>query len=98
MTTQSTSLTAAGASPAVSVQPGESLQFSSTGTFTGYLRFERSRNQGASWETIQDAAVDTNLAGGTRKNETKAEERYRFRAFDTDDLTPWCRLSPSLRR
>ncbi len=89
MSTQTTAHTAAGASAAVSVQPGQSVTYSSTGTFTGYIRFQISRNQGASWESIQEAAVDTNLAGGTWKNESSAERRFRFQAFDTDAVTPW---------
>lgn len=82
MSTQSFDCTpSAPFSPAVSLQPGGSLQFSSTGTFTGYMRFQRSRDHGATWITIQTAAQDTNLAGGTVKNESKAEERYRFGLF-----------------
>lgn len=89
MSTQTTALTAAGASAAVSLQPGQSVTYSSSGAFTGYVRFQISRNQGASWETVQDAAVDTNLAGGTWKNESNAEQRFRFAAYDTDALTAW---------
>lgn len=88
MTTRTEDLTAQGATLAFSLQPGETAKFSTSGTFTGYAFFERSRNNGASWETIQDAAVDTNLAGGTRKNESPADERYRFRIADTDAVTP----------
>lgn len=88
MSTQATAFTAAGASAAVSVQPEESIQFSSSGTFTGRLRFARSRTQGATWETIEAPAVDTNVTGATRKNESKAEERYRFEIADTDSETP----------
>lgn len=89
MTTQTTAFTAAGAGAAFTLQPGQSATYSSSGTFTGYVRFQRSKTQGATWETVQDAAVDTNLAGGTFKNESPSEVRVRFAAFDTDSLTAW---------
>ncbi len=89
MTTQTTAFTAEGAGAAFSLQPGQSATYSSSGVFTGYVRFQISRTQGATWETVQDAAVDTNLAGGTWKNESNAEQRFRFQAFDTDALTAW---------
>lgn len=89
MSTQSTSLAAAGYSPAVSVQPGESVQVSSSGTFTGYLRVQRSKNGGATWEMFQTPAVDTNITTTLLKNETPAEQRYRFAAYDTDGSTAW---------
>jgi len=89
MSTQTQALTAAGATAVVSLQPGQSVTYSSTGTFTGYLRFQRSRTQGATWETVEAAAVDTNVTGATVRNNTTGEERYRFQAFDTDALTAW---------
>ena len=87
MTTQTTALTALGVTLGFSVQPGQSITYSSSGTFTGDLRFQRSRTQGASWETIAHPAVDTNLTSATVKNETNAEERYRAR-LDTDLTDP----------
>ena len=88
MSTQSTSLTAAGTSAVVSIQPGESIQYSSSGTFTGDFRFQRSRTQGATWQDIEMPAVDTNVTGATRKNESNAEERYRFMLLDDVRTTP----------
>lgn len=89
MSTQSTNLAAQGFSPAVSVASGERVKVSSSGTFTGYLRCQRSHTQGATWETFQDAAVDTNITGATLQNETPTEQRYRFAAYDTDGSTAW---------
>lgn len=91
MSTQTTALTAAGASPAVSVQPGQSISYSSSGTFTGDFAFRVSRNQGASWQDIERPAVDTNVTGATLKNETNAELRYRFEMqtdYRTDPANP----------
>lgn len=88
MTTQTTALTAQGRGAAFSAQPGQSITYSSTGVFTGYLFFKRSRTQGATWETVEAPAVDTNFTGATVKNETNAEERYRVEIYDTDALTP----------
>lgn len=80
MSTQSFDVTpSAPASPAVSLQPGESLKYSTSGTFTGFVKLRRSRDHGASWITIEaSAASASQLVGGVVKNETKAEERYRF--------------------
>lgn len=83
MTTQTTTLTAVGIGPAFSVQPGQSIQASSSGTFTGTLRVVRSRTQGATWEPVQTPAADTNITTTTYKNETKAEERYAFDIIGT---------------
>ena len=91
MSTQTQALTAAGVTAAVSVQPGESIKYSSTGTFTGDFRFQRSSNQGAAWIDIEMPAVDTNVVGATLKNETKAEQRFRFYIADdyrTDPENP----------
>ena len=87
MATQTTAFTAAGKGAAFTLQPGQSATYSSSGTFTGFVRLARSRTQGASWETVEQSAEDTNLVGGTVLNETNAEERFRFEAADTDALT-----------
>ena len=91
MTTQSTAFTALGVSPAFSVQPGQSITYSSTGTFTGDFAFRVSRNQGASYQDIVRPAVDTNVTTATLKNETNAELRFRFEMqtdYRTDPENP----------
>ena len=81
-------LSAQGYSRTVSLQPGETMYYTSSGTFTGYLKLFRSRTQGSTFEAIVSPAVDTNVTAGYIKNETNAEERYRFGLFDTDAETP----------
>lgn len=88
MATQTQALTAQGASAVFSLKPGQSITYSSTGTFTGFEVFQRSRNGGASWETLQAPAVDTNVTTKTIKNESPSEQRFRFSLFDTDAVTP----------
>ncbi len=88
MSTQITSLTAASNSAIVTIQPGESIKYSSSGTFTGDFAFRRSRTQGATWQDIERPAVNVNVAGATLKNETNAEERYRFELLDDNRTTP----------
>lgn len=80
-------LTAAGVTTAMSLNNGQSMTYSADGTFTGFARLERSRNGGMSWETVTTGAADTAISG-TIKNESGAQERYRFRAIDTDGETP----------
>lgn len=87
MTTQNSVLTAQGAGPVFSVAPGQSITYSSTGTFTGYLKFQRARTPDA-WETLAAPAVDTNVTTATVKNESPNDERFRFFISDTDSETP----------
>lgn len=88
MTTLSATISAAGASGIMTVAPGRSITYAATeSSFVGIAYFERSRNQGASWETVE-TKTDASFTGGTLANETKADEWYRFRAVDTDAETP----------
>ena len=88
MATQTTALTAAGNTATISLAPGQSLTYSSSGTFTGDWAFRRSRTQGATWQDIERPAVNVNVTGGAVKNETNAEERYRFELLDDNRTTP----------
>lgn len=87
MTTVSKSFTAAGLSAVLTVPPTQSVSYSVTGTFTGFVTLEWSRNGGKSWEVFRAGAVDTGFTGAVR-NETKSDVWFRFRAADTDDVTP----------
>lgn len=86
MTIVSAEFTTAGAGASFSVEPGASLDYSASGTFTGFISLQRSRNGGATWETVVAGAEDTGFSG-TVKNESTAQERYRFLAEDTDSET-----------
>ena len=83
MTTQSSVFTAVGLGPIFSVKPGQSIQASSSGTFTGFLSLLRSRNQGATFEVVQAAAEDANIVTTSYLNETKQDERWRFQITGT---------------
>lgn len=79
MTTVTKTFTDVGVSNVLTVPPGGSVLYSATeSTFVGIATFERSRNGGASWETIE-TATDANMTGGTVKNESKGDEWFRFR-------------------
>ena len=86
MTTITKAFTAAGVADALSLEPDQSATYSTSGTWTGDMRFERSRNGGFSWEIVTRPAVDTNISSTTVKNETNQRELYRFRV-DTDYRT-----------
>jgi len=86
MATVSKSFTAAGTSLVLAIKPGQSVTYSVTGTFTGFVYLERQRRF-ATWEVIAGGTADTGFSG-TSKNETKREESYRFRAEDTDGENP----------
>lgn len=84
---QSQSLTAKGGTIEFTLKPGESATYSASGTFTGFASLQRSRNGGASWETVTTGAADTAISG-TVKNETPLPEAYRIYLADTDAETP----------
>ena len=87
MTTQARTFTAAGVGAAFSVQPEQSVTYASVGNALGqaYVAFQRSRTQGATWETVSLSALAGDISG-TAKNETKAEERFRFVVTDETAL------------
>lgn len=85
MTTVTKSFTALGLSAEFSIKPGESADYSVTGTFVGFVTLERQRRPGV-WERISPRVADTGFTGSVI-NEGKRDERYRFRAEDTDGET-----------
>lgn len=87
MTTVAKSFTAAGVGDAFSLEPNQQITYSASGTFTGFVELQRSKNNGATWERVTRGAVDTGISG-TVKNESPKQVRYRFAAFDTDSETP----------
>lgn len=85
MTTVTKSFTAVGVSAVLTVPAGRSITYSAAeSTFVGIAYFERSRNSGASWETIE-TSTDASMTGGTLKNETTGDEWYRFRAVQNGE-------------
>lgn len=87
MTTVTHDFEAAGVGAAFTLAPGQSLTYAAAGTFTGFVEFQRSVTQGASWERIARGAADTGI-DGTVVNESNRDQRFRFAAFDTDAETP----------
>jgi len=83
---QDQNLTAQGGTVGFTLKPGQSATYSIGGTFTGFGSLQRSRNGGASWETVTTGAEDTAISG-TVKNETTSDEAYRGYLADTDALT-----------
>jgi len=81
----SQSLTAAGVSQRTSVQPGQSVTYSVTGTFTGYVDVRIASGGGAN-TVLAAPAVDTGCSG-TYKNESNSATWLYFSAFDTDAET-----------
>lgn len=70
------------------ILPGGSLQAAAVGgsvSAGSTFRLARSRNQGASWETVYSAPVNSSagLPAVLVKNETNGEERYRFQGSGT---------------
>lgn len=79
MPTVSTTFSAVGLSPVLTVPPKQSVTYSATeDTFVGVAYFERSRNQGQTWEVIE-TATDASMTGGTVLNDRPADEWFRFR-------------------
>lgn len=83
MSTQTETFTAAGYGAAFTLQPGQSLTYASVGNALGqaYVTLQRSRTQGAAWIPLAVSALAGDISG-TAKNETNAEERYRFAVSD----------------
>lgn len=84
MSTQATTFDAAGEGPVFSVQPRQSITYASVGdgSFdTAYVALQRSRTQGAAWSEIDVGTVAGDISGSFR-NETNAEERFRFVVYD----------------
>jgi hypothetical protein len=76
MSTVSKSFTAVGAGGEFLVRPGESMNYSVSGTFVGTVVLERTRTALQSFDAIVTA---TAAASGTVKNEGPSAEHYRFR-------------------
>jgi hypothetical protein len=77
--TSSQNFTAAGSGNAFGISPGNSLTYSVSGTYTGSMVFERSRNEGQSWEPVQ-AGTSGQAFSGTASNEGTATLRFRWRS------------------
>lgn len=96
MSTVSADMTAVGVSQVLTVAPGRSVTYSATeSTFVGIATFERSRNGGASWETIE-SATDASMVGGTLVNNTRADEWFRFRVVQNGESAVSGTLSVSV--
>lgn len=96
MSTVSADMTAVGVSQVLTVAPGRSVTYSATeSTFVGIATFERSRNGGASWETIE-SATDASMVGGTLVNNTHADEWFRFRVVQNGESAVSGTLSVSV--
>ncbi len=89
MSSVTKSFTAAGASELLSVEPGQSVSYSVSGTFTGKVRLERSSSPTAFFE---DFVVGDDDAGfsGVAINTTPAAQWFRFRASTLDSGTADC--------
>jgi len=86
MTTLSKSFAAVGSGPEFLLAPGQSLEYSLSGTFTGAVHFERSRSSGLAWEVLDSA--ETTLSGSV-KNSSKGTDRFRMRATKNAAAQAW---------
>jgi hypothetical protein len=71
--------TAAGSGNAFGISPGNSLEYSVSGTYSGVMVFERSRTGGQSWEPVQVGASGQ-VFSGTVANEGTFTLRFRWRS------------------
>jgi len=71
--------TGAGQGNAFGIGPQDSLTYSVTGTYTGAMYFERSNNNGASWESVQTGTSGQSFSG-TIMNESTFTQRFRWRS------------------
>lgn len=99
MRSLSKSFTALGDSDVFMLAPGEDTHYAVTGSFTGFVRLDRS-DKGDSFKAYHVGAVDAGFSGRI-KNETPHNQFFKFRAKDTDGLTPFtgqadCVIAPSV--
>jgi hypothetical protein len=61
------------------VPPGQTITYEATeSSLVGIATFERSRTNGATWETLE-TSTDASMVGDTLRNDTGSDEWFRFR-------------------
>lgn len=77
--TVTATFTAAANGNAFAVLPDDSLTYTVTGTYTGAMIFERSRNNGATWTPVV-SGTSGQVFSGSVENTSGMTERYRWRS------------------